>query len=181
MNLQNIDRNTLLGLAFVVLSVGSIIYLSVLTANYLAYYPALATITFTASSPKLSHDSTSNQTLLVTGFTVSNPSSYSGLTLRSASTSTYFYDTLNTTDTLLYYNAIVGDAGTTDSLNARSTLSIIVYARVTPEQLTALNQFLNMHNGHVNATSFLRIDISSFLNPVIGHYPYRQVQNYTFG
>lgn len=173
------DRATILALGFVALSVGSIIYLSILTANYLLYYPALATIYFTASDPSLTHDPSTNRTIIITSVTVTNPSGYSGFRLSSATASMFFYDALNTSSTLFYMGKVSGYMGLGNPLPARSTILLDVPIKLSSDQSISLEQFVAVHSGHVNATALIRVEVSSFLNPAIGHYIYESPENFT--
>ncbi len=69
-------------LVFTILSMVSVVYISVASANYLNYYPSLGSIDQQISSVVYRRDAVSNQTSIVSHIIVDNPTDYSGFTVK---------------------------------------------------------------------------------------------------
>ena len=177
------DPRLIISLSFVLLSLGSAIYVSAAALNYLLMYPALSEIggeqSFQVDKLFLAQSPTSNQSSIQVQITVRNPSGYIGLRLDRAALTIYFYAQSNSSNTLFQSpssslsasNVIEGQLGP----NSADTINIPI--PLTPSQASQLVAFENQNSGQVIGTVILRIDIATFLLSVTGTYPYTRIQD----
>jgi len=162
------NREQLVAVAFILLSVGSAGYLSSITLNYLNYYPALAQLTVRVDSVSIVQGS--NWSTIDSRISISNPSDYSGFSLGDAVLS-MFFEATNSNDTLYPGGASTNVVQTVGGqLATHSTVSAVIVTQLTPEQASSLQSFDTTHSGQVLAKGTLTVQVITFLDPLIGRY-----------
>ena len=159
------EKERLVSIGFVVLSLGSALFLTGATLNYLNYYPALGQIYTQAD--RVATVSGSNQSRVDVSITTVNPSDYSGMRLGGADVTLFFYakDDVNATFRAGSLNAIQtigGDFGP----HARIPADIIV--RLNSDDANNFTSFIDSHNSQVIARVFLQVEVISFLDSATG-------------
>ncbi len=163
------DRERLVAVAFILLSVGSAGYLSSITLNYLNYYPALRQLNAKVDSVSIIQGS--NWSTIDSRISISNPSDYSGFSLGDAVLS-MFFEATNSNDTLYPGGASTNVVQTVGGkLATHSTVSAVIVTQLTPEQASSLQSFDTTHSGQVLANGTLTVQVITFLDPLIGRYP----------
>src|SRR5207253_7726039 len=141
------DRERLFAVAFILLSVGSVGYLSVITLNYLTYYPALGQLTAQVDSVSIVHGSI--WSTIDSRISISNPADYSGFSLGDAVLS-MFFEATNSNDTLYPGGASTNVVQTVGGqLATHSTVSAVIVTQLTPEQASSLQSFDTTHSDQV--------------------------------
>jgi hypothetical protein len=174
------DRDTIIALVFVAMCVGSSIYVSLAALNYLRLYPALSDIQqqMPYQVDNASLVQAASVPTIAVYVTVSNPTSYSGLGLSHVSVLLYFFADANPNDTI-FYNPIALNAsqivGAALGPNSADTVNLAV--QLTSEQLSQLVNFNDTNQGQIMASVFLRVDLSTFLEPVTGTVFYTRTQD----
>ena len=162
------DRERLVAVAFILLSVGSVGYLSVITLNYLNYYPALGQLTAQVDSVSIVQGS--NWSTIDSRISISNPSDYSGFSLGDAVLS-MFFEATNSNDTFYPGGASTNVVQTVGGqLATHSTVSAVIVTQLSPEQASSLQSFDTTHSGQVLAKGTLTVQVITFLDPLIGRY-----------
>jgi len=162
------NREQLVAVAFILLSVGSAGYLSSITLNYLNYYPALAQLTVRVDSVSIVQGS--NWSTIDSRISISNPSDYSGFSLGDAVLS-MFFEATNSNDTLYPGGASTNVVQTVGGqLATHSTVSAVIVTQLSPEQASSLQSFDTTHSGQVLAKGTLTVQVITFLDPLIGRY-----------
>ena len=161
-------------ISFSLLCVGSALYLSAATLNYLNYYPALGQIGSHIRVDNVSVVQGTNQSRIDSRITIENPTDYAGLRLGEASLSMFFQvkDTntsLFSVNTLNEIQPIGGDLG------PHSTVSHNVVIQLTPEKASSFASFIGSYDGRVIAKVTLTVDIITFLDSVTGRLSYSWV------
>jgi hypothetical protein len=160
--------------------IGSAIYVSLAALNYLSLYPALSDIQqqmpFQVDNASLIQ--AAGVPTIAVYVTVSNPTSYSGLGLSHVSVMLYFFADANPNNTI-FYNPIALNAsqvvGVPLGPNSADTVKLVV--QLTTEQATQLVSFNDTNQGQIMAAVMLRVDLSTFLEPVTGTIFYTRTQN----
>lgn len=160
------DRQRLIIVSFIVLSLGSAAYLSVITLNYLNYYPALGTLA--AHIDSVSVVPGSNYSRIDTRITVSNPSGYTGIVLSEASTSMFFDNESNATFLFTDF-PVTGDQTIGVHLAPHSTIGQDVVTRLYPSDASSLMSFASQRNG-IAANVTLTVLLTTFLASSVGQY-----------
>lgn len=171
------DRQRLVATAFLFLSVGSGLYLSSISLNYLNYYPGLSQLTAQVDSVAIVTGS--NYSRVDTKVTFSNPSSYSGYTVFEADSSTFFdaqggNATLFTGTGLLQENLIVDRP-----LGPHSAMTSNILTQLSPSKAGQLFSFEKNNNGLVAANVTLTVQITTFLTAPTGPIHYNSNSNPT--
>jgi hypothetical protein len=173
------DRQQLVAFSFIILSLGSAIYVSTATLNYLRLFPALDQIQFQVDTLSFSGGSGSNQSALTAHVTVTNPSEYSGLRVAHVTVDISFYLQTNSSVTLF---ASPNDLNARDQqlnvqLGPRASYSPNIPVGLTAQQEAQLVSFNQKYQNDVRAHVSLRVDINTFLESVTGTIPFMQTQD----
>jgi hypothetical protein len=157
---------------------GSAIYISAASLNYLALYPALGEVQVQLVKVTFQQnpDNTSQSTL-TTYVTVNNPSGYSGLRIGRISVTIFFYDQTNRSITLFSPPNTVSMSPTISTqLPSNSVYSATIPAELTSQQTNQTVSFINLHKSNVWVEVTLTVDIETFLESVTGSVPYTETQ-----
>jgi hypothetical protein len=170
----NYDRRATIALLFVLLSAGSVIFISFATLNYLRFYPALSQVQNGVSVDKLTYTTATGATppTVTIQFTLSNPTDYSGFKVGRATVDTFFFLQNNQNITLFTgSNRLNGSLSVGGQLDPNSVRSVSIPLDLTTQQASDLNMFNSMHSGQVIGEVKLRVDIVTFLVSVTGSVP----------
>jgi hypothetical protein len=159
------DRETVIAISFIVLSLGSAVYLSSITLNYLNYYPALGTLT--AQITSVSVVPGMNWSRIDSRITVSNPSGYSGMLVSEAYTFMFFKN--NNGSSLFTDFPPRGDQAIANQLKPHSTLPANVVTRLYPNDAGSLQSF-DSESSAIMANVTLTVLVTTFLAPSVGQY-----------
>lgn len=167
-------RNSVLPIAFLLLSVGSVSYIVTSAINYDKFYPALDQVetNTSVSSITLRQDplSPSGETLDVRA-TVSNPSDYSGLTIQSFDISVYFVHPSSQGNSTLFAFLPLANRVLGGPINPRSQTPVDLLLPLTSQNATDLKNFSAQYPGQVIARIQLILLVSTFLVSVLGYMP----------
>ena len=159
---------------FVLLSVGSAIFVSLATLNYLRFYPALGQVQNGVNVDKLTYNPGigSAQPTVTIHFTISNPTDYSGFRVGRATVETFFFQQTNQSNTRFYgSNRLNGSLSVGGQLDPNSVRTVSIPLGLTPQQASDLSMFNSMYSGQVIGEVNLRVDIVTFLVSVTGSVP----------
>lgn len=163
------------------MTVGSTIYVSLATVNYLQFYPAIDRLDSNVTKLIFVPAMGSNQASVVASIAVDNPTDYSGFKVRTAGIQMYFFVRTDSTNTLF------------DSANKPGT-SVMLTAQIPPNSVYALDLTVPLNSTQSSAISsfyssyssqgvvgftILRVDISTFLVAATGTTTLNHVQNVT--
>lgn len=164
----------LVTLSFVTLSLGSLVYLSLATLNYLRFFPAFDSLQSRVTRVSFQQDRVSNQSRVVAHIVVENPSDYSGFRVAAFTLRMYFVrpslspgassnETLFATDNILrtVYSGL--------PLQPRSEMDYDMPVPLGAQEASQLWSFLNNPPGQVTTRVKLNVEINTFLDPVTGH------------
>jgi hypothetical protein len=164
-----LDRETIIATSFILLSIGSAVYMTSITLNYLNYYPALAQLSAQIDSTSVVRGS--NSSMIDTRITVSNPSAYSGfkpaeadvsMSLQVNNSSARLFSGNNQLDTIQTISVQLGP---------HSSFETDVVTELSPENSASLGQFVSQNQGSVMANVTLTVYMITFLTPVVGRTP----------
>lgn len=177
---MNYDRPTLVGLAFLALTIGSALYVAYSAANYLQLYPALNQFQYKADSVQLIPGQDANRTTIIVHITVSNPTGYSGLRLGDAIVYMYFYAKNNDSNTLFrgQYRIAVSQQFGAD-LPPHSTVTKNVTITLNSQESNSLRMFQATYPGQVVASLSLTVEVITYFVSVSGRLPYTWSKNIT--
>lgn len=168
------DRGFLIAATFILLSVGSGVYLTVVTLNYLNYYPALGQIHLRAES--VSAVPGSNSSKIDTRVSVENPTDYLGLRLGDAVVTLSFH--ANDTNATIFGGVhLVQTENVGVQLNPHSTVSRDLVVQLNAEDASTFDSFIRSYTGRVIATVILTVQLITFLNTVTGRDSYTITQD----
>lgn len=163
-------------LVFTILSMVSVVYISVASANYLNYYPSLGSIDQQISSVVYRRDAVSNQTSIVSHIIVDNPTDYSGFKVKLFDLKIHFSSSVSSSNTTLFtIYPLTGSQSINKPLPPHSQMSGDVLVIPPPEQAAQLADF-NATNYPLIAHCSLTVDVSTFLDPVTGFVLYDSEQ-----
>jgi hypothetical protein len=163
------DRNLLIAVLFLILSVGSAIYVTTAAFNYLRLYPALDQLTFQVDKLSFIQRSPTYQSSLTAQIGVSNPVGYSGLGLRSVSVTIFFYVQTNRNVTLFSApDFLIASQKIGSQLGPDSLFTVSLPVGLSSQEADQLAAFNNAHPGQTMAEVNLRVDIVTFLVSVTG-------------
>jgi len=172
------SRRTIVALSFLILSLGSAIYLSIATWNYLLLYPALGNIENDQSyqvDKLMLNQPVNNVSTLGVQISVRNPSQYSGFRVYSIQLTIPFYDQSTNSSVFPPLSSVPGvDEITQTPLGPGATDTFIITIRLSSDQTSEL--FLDSSNSLIIGNVFLRIDIGTFLDSVFGTQTYTRTQ-----
>ncbi|HKI76091.1 MAG TPA: hypothetical protein VKA28_02710 [Candidatus Bathyarchaeia archaeon] len=179
--LLRLDPRRMLILSFVVLSVGSAIYISAAAVNYLLLNPALDQIqneqSFQVDRLSLVQSLGSNMSSLEVQITVRNPSGYSGLRLFGVTVGRIiFYSPSNNNMSVLPGSSSPNASEMVGKpLGPNSAVSVNIVIPLTSNQTSLL-----VSAGSTNSVMGLvdlRVDIATFLESVTGTQTYTRMQD----
>ncbi len=171
------DRRLLVAICFIVISVGSAIYLSAATVNYLRFFPALGQLRGEFQVDKVLLVQGTSQSTIITRVSVRNPTDYSGFRLGDAIVSMFFHVRDNENVTLLSGHTPQASQFIGGQLGPHSMVSTNVILQLNPQNASSLASFNNSHTGQVVARVTLTIEIITFLDSVTGRLPYTETQD----
>lgn len=161
-----------MAIVFILLSLGSAIYVSTATLNYLRLFPALNQVQFQVDTL------TFNQSALAAQVRVSNPTDYSGLRIRLLSVILSFFVQTNSSITLFTPpNGITASQQVGATLGPKSVYSFNMPIQLTTQNATMLTNLNRQYPGQVTADVQFRVDIVTFLESVTGSIPFTQTQD----
>ncbi len=155
---------------FIALSVGSAVYLSLATLNYLSFYPSLAHLQPSTLKISLQGNTSANLSFLAQ-ISVSNPSGYSGFTLEDLSLKVYLTASSNSSSSLFATGAPEASQVVARPLTPHSTFFSNIVIPLNPQEAESLLNFNRTYNGRITAHADLTITIITFLDPVMGRIP----------
>jgi hypothetical protein len=151
------------------LSIGSAVYLTSITLNYLNYYPALEELSARIDSTSVVQGS--NWSKIDTRITVSNPSAYSGFNPAEADVSMSLQAN-NSQATLFSGNNQLNTIQTiSGQLGPHSSFETDVVTQLSTENAASLQQFIGQNPGSVMANVTLTVYVITFLDPTVGRIP----------
>ncbi len=168
------DRKETIALLFVLLSVGSAIFVSLATVNYLRFYPALSQVQNGVNVDKLIYTPAagSARPTIAIHFTINNPTDYSGFRLGQATVETFFFQQTNQSNTLFTgSDRLNGSLSVGGQLGPNSGRSVNIPLGLTTQQASNLTMFNATYSGQVIGEVKLRVDIITFLVSVTGSVP----------
>jgi len=172
------DRSQIVALSFIILSVGSVVYVSTAALNYLRFYPALSQVQFQTDSISYTSITGSNASALLAQITVRNPTDYSGLILGAVALRIYFYVQSNRSNTLFGNSSILtASQRPLVQLRASSTQHISISVPLSSQEAALLASFNSKYSGQVIADAALRVDIDTFLDSVTGSTSFTRTQD----
>jgi hypothetical protein len=173
----NYDPGRLFAISFLFLSIGSAVYVSVATVNYLSLYPALGQIQIQVVSLSFTQSPSINQSSLTAVISVSNPAEYSGLEVGDVSAVASLYVNTNQSITLFTgANQLSAERIGLDQLRPNSTYSESISFKLSPQQITEIVSFISNYKGEVMAVIYPTVDVVTFLQSVTGPVQYTQTQ-----
>ncbi len=173
------DRDRIVAFSFILLSIGSAIYISTASLNYVALYPALGRVQVQLIKVTFqqSPDNT-NLSTLTTYVTVNNPTGYSGLRIGRIAVTIFLYDQANRSITLFSPPNTVSMSPTISTrLPPNSIYSATIPAQLTSQQTNQTVNFINLHQSNVRVEVTFTVDIETFLESVTGSVPYTETQD----
>jgi hypothetical protein len=161
-----------LTLVFTVLSIMSLVYISVASANYLSFYPSLADIKQQISSVVYQRDPVGNQMSIVAHVIVENPTDYSGFIVKVLDLKVRFLTAVSSSNaTLFTLYPLTASQFTDKPIPPHSQLGEDVLVIPNPEQAAQLADF-NRTYYPLNAHCDLTVRLSTFLDPITGYVLY---------
>jgi hypothetical protein len=174
------DREGILGLSFLIVSLASAAYISSASIDYLQLYPALGQVDVQVQLVSFPSASVSGPFNITVQATTSNPSDYSGFQLANAMATIYFYAVSNNSITLFSgYNSVTGDQAIGHPLGPHATITTSIPVYLDKAQADQLTSFYESNNRAVMARVLLTAGLITFLNSVVGHYNVMSEQNVT--
>ena len=159
----------ILALIFTVLSLTSLVYISVASANYLNFYPSLGDIKQQISRVSYQRDPVSNQTSIVSHVIVDNPTDYSGFVLMFLDLKVRFLPGASSSNaTLFTINPLTSSQLINKPLAPHSQVISDILVSPSPEQANQLADF-NRTYYPLNVHCDLTVRISTFLDPETGY------------
>ena len=172
------DKRSVIAASFVLLSIGSAAYLTVVTVNYLNYYPALGQIYLRADSVSIVPGS--NESMIDSRVSVWNPTDYAGFRLGDVIVALYFH--VNDTNATIFGEVhLVQTENVGVQLDPHSTVSRDLTMQLNPENASSFASFISSYAGRVVATVILTVQIITFLNTVTGRDYYTATQDLPLG
>jgi len=168
------DRGFVIAASFVLLSIGSAVYLTAATVNYLNYYPALGQIYVRTDS--VSAVPGSNESRIDSRVSMENPTDYVGFRLGDAIVALSFH--VNDTNATIFGKVhLVQTEAVGVQLDPHSTVSRDLIVRLNPENASSFALFTRSYPGRVVATVILTVQVITFLNTVTGRNYYTTTQD----
>ena len=159
------DRQRIVATSFILLTLGSVAFLSISTLNYLNYYPALGKIY--VQIDKVFVDPGSNPSNITTRVTIVNPTSYVGFRLGNVIVNLYFR-VKDSNVTLFEGISPQGEQLVGGQLGANSNVTSDVKVHLNPENASSFASFVNSYGGRVIASVQASAEVVTFLVTVYG-------------
>jgi hypothetical protein len=177
---MKLDRELVLGLSFVFLSLGATVYLYSATANYVLLWPALGQLQARVDGVALAPSAGSTPPALTVMVTATNPSSYSGIKLAGAMVRVYFFAQQNPNLTLFAGpSTLTGDVASMSQFGPHTTFNATINVSISNGQAADLSAFFNAENRMVLANVLLTVELITFLDSVTGHFAVTDTENAT--
>ena len=168
------DRGFVIAASFVLLSIGSAVYLTVVTVNYLNYYPALGQVYVRTDSVFIVPGS--NNSMISSGVSVVNPTDYVGFRLGEAIVTLSFH--VSDTNATLFGGVHLVQSETVGvELAPHSTVSRNLIFQLNAEDANSFSSFVKTYAGRIVATVVLTVQVITFLNTVTGRDYYMVTQD----
>ncbi len=160
------DKEKVVAASFILLGVGSAVFLSVSTLNYLNYYPALGKIQLQIDSVSIVQGS--NQSRIDSHVTIVNPTSYAGFRLGNAIVDLYFL--ISGSNVTLFGAGVHPQQAELIGvqLGANSVVSSDVIVQLNPMNASSFASFIASYDGRVIASVRFTVEIITFLITVYG-------------
>jgi hypothetical protein len=178
------DRRSILIISFVILSLGSAIYVSIAAYNNLLLFRALDQIdaeqSYHVDKLSLLQSTIEGQSSLEVQASVDNPTAYSGLRLSGVAVTTiYFYAQSNSSITLFEPPTNSPNASETIGipLGPDSTDSFAINIPITQGQTSQLLTFYNSYQGQAIGRVDLTVYIATYMESVTGLDVYTRTQD----
>jgi len=173
------DREQIVAFSFVLLSIGSAVYISAASLNYLGLYPALAEVQVQLTKVTfLQNPNNISQSTLNTYVNVSNPARYSGLRIGRISVTIFLYAETDRSITLFGPpNTLIASPTISAPLPSDSVYSAIIPAELTPQLTNQTVSFINDHANGVGVEVTYTVDILTFLESVTGSVIYTDTRD----
>jgi hypothetical protein len=165
------DKELIIGLSFLALSLGSASYISISTLDYLRLYPALTQVQAkveTVSFPSGAGSTPFNITVTATS---TNPTDYYGFRLADVMATIYFYSAADNSSQLFTGgNSVTGDQVIGQPLGPHQTITTSFPVTLDMAQANQFASFYADSNRMIIARVLLTISLITFLDSVLGHY-----------
>ncbi len=171
-----LGRRAFFSYLFIILGLGSSIYIVTAALNYDELYPSLGQLEFQVTG--LSYQSGSPAYLQST-LKFMNPSAYTGFAVSQVSVDIYFFNSsaaifATPLDPTISHSQVLNT-----QLPSHSETSVQVSARLETSQASELQDFYNASSGNVTGHIRLTVHVSTFLDAVTGAISMEQSQNVT--
>jgi len=163
------DKERVVATSFILLTVGSAVFLSISTLNYLNYYPALGRIY--VQIDKVSIVPGSNQSKIDTHVTIVNPTSYVGFRLGNLIVDLSF-GVKDSNATIFGGNRLRNETSVGGQLGANSAVSSDVIVTLNRVNASSFASFVNSYDGRVIASVQSSAEVVTFLVTVYGRQYY---------
>jgi len=155
------DRGFVIAASFILLSIGSAVYLTVVTVNYLNYYPALGQIYLRVDSVYTNNSRVDSRVI------VGNPTDYAGFRLGDVIVSMSFH--ANDSNATIFGGVPLKQTeAVREQLGPHSVVSRDVVVQLSPEDASSFASFNRSYAGRVTAKVVLTVELITFLNTAIG-------------
>jgi len=169
-----IDRGFVIAASFVLLSIGSAVYLTVVTVNYLNYYPALGQIYVRVDDVSIVPGS--NDSSIDSRVSIGNPTDYAGFRLGDAIVTLSFH--VNDTNATIFGGVhLVQTEAVGVQLGPHSVISRDLIVQLNQENASSFASFIRSYGDRVVATVVLTVQVITFLNTVTGRDYYMATQD----
>ncbi len=159
------DRGFVIAASFILLSIGSAVYLTVVTVNYLNYYPALGQIYLRVDSVYIVQGT--NNSGVDSRVIVGNPTDYAGFRLGDVIVSMSFH--ANDSNATIFGGVPLKQTeAVREQLGPHSVVSRDVVVQLSPEDASSFASFNRSYAGRVTAKVVLTVELITFLNTAIG-------------
>jgi hypothetical protein len=169
------DKGRIFAASFILLSIGSAVFLSISTLNYLNYYPAIGRIHLQIDTVSIVPGS--NQSMIDTHVTIMNPTNYVGLRLENVIVDLFFR--VRDSNATLFGSGMHPRQETLvgGQLGANSAVSGDVIVQLNRVNASSFASFLSSYDGRVIASVASTAQIVTFLVTVYGRQYYMSAQD----
>lgn len=161
--------------SFILLGLGSAGFLSIVTLNYLNYYPALGKIQLQTDIVSIVQGS--NQSQIDARVTIVNPTDYAGFRIENVIVDLTFH--VSDSNATLFGGGVHPEQEELvgQQLGAHSTVSTNVIVHLNPMNASSFAQFVSSYRGRIVATVELTLQVITFLVTVYGREYYMATQD----
>ena len=172
MNLQ-LNAKNLITVFFILTSLSSLSNIAFATWNYMQYYPATSELYVNLTKVAIQHDPSSGDTTVRSSVSVGNPSDYSGLNLYSEQINIFFFNQQNN-ETIFRLQPLSTILTGIRPLGTRSTIDSELSIKLDREQAASLTSYTQFYAGLILTHVRVQVQVSSFLDPVIGRLTFEE-------